>query len=161
MQDGPSADKSVKICRDAGRGGIMPRMSSAAPDFGPVLASLRSLRRSALIAIAMFALGIGWIAYRADGEPDANVDRRIIYVALALAGVSILTRRSVPSTASPRAFVAAQIASVLCSVALGLLGAVLAARHGQWQVGLLYNVAAALLLFRGPAATAAPLARGR
>jgi hypothetical protein len=139
----------------------MPRMSSAGPDFGPVLASLRSLRRSALIAVGMFTLGIGWIAYRADAEPEASADHRITYLALALAGVSILTRRSVPNTTSPRAFVAAQIASVVCSVALGLLGAVLAARHGQWQVGLLYNVAAALLLFRAPAASAAPLPRGR
>jgi len=134
----------------------MPRMSAAGPDFTPVLASLRSLRRSALIALGMFALGIGWIAYQAQGEPDANVDRRITYVALALAGISILTRRSVPNMASPRSFVATQIASVMCSVGLGLLGAVLAARHGQWQVGLLYNVAAALLLFRAPAATRAP-----
>jgi TRAP-type C4-dicarboxylate transport system permease small subunit len=140
---------------------MMPRVStSAGPDFGPVLASLRSLRRSGLVAIAMFALGIGWIALRAEGEPDANVDRRITYVALALAGVSILTRRTLPGAASPRAFVATQIASVLCSVGLGLLGAVLAVRHGQWQVGLLYNVAAALLLFRVPGFGVAP-PRGR
>ena len=135
---------------------MMPRVTAAGPDFGPLLASLRSLRRSALLAIAMFAVGVGWIALRAGDEPPTEVDRRITYVALALAGVSILTRRTLPGSASPKAFVATQITSVLCSVGLGLLGAVLAVRYGQWQVGLLYNVAAALLLFRVPGRAAAP-----
>jgi hypothetical protein len=161
MQDGRSADKSEKLVHGAGKGGMMPRVTAAGPDLGPVLASLRSLRRSGLIAIGMFALGIAWIAMRAEGTPDGNVDARVTYVALALAAVSIFTRRTLPGSASPRTFVATQVASVLCSVGLGLLGAVLAVRHGEWQVGLLYNLAAALLLFRVPARSAPPPPRGR
>ena len=161
MQDAPSADKSEGVLAYAGKGGMMPRVTAPGPDFGPVFASLRSLRRSGLFALGMFALGIGWVAIRSDGAPGADVDPRVTYAALALAAVSILTRRTLPGSSSPRAFVATQIASVLCSVGLGLLGAVLAVRHGQWQVGLLYNVAAALLLFRAPARTAPPPPRGR
>jgi hypothetical protein len=134
----------------------MPRVASERPDFGGVVASLRSLRRTGLIAVALFALGIGLVALRADGETAGDVDRRVTYAALALAGVSILTRRSLSPSSSARSVVLSQVASVLSAVGLGLLGAVLAIPSGAWQVGLLYNAAAALLLFRPAALLSAP-----
>ena len=112
--------------------------------------------------MALCALGIGLLALGSGAEPNEDVDRRVTLAALALAGVSILTRRSLPGRGNPRVFVVCQVASVLGAVGLGLLGALLAIRAGQWQVGLLYSFAAALLLLRPPARfSVAPLPRGR
>ena len=124
-------------------------MSSSAPNPGPLDTSLRRLRLTALLALAACTAGIGLHALR-NPASDADLDRGFVWVAFSLAAVSILTRRT--GTASgPRAFVALQIASNLAAVALGLLGAWLALRYDQIQAGLLYNVAAALLLLRPPA----------
>lgn len=150
MQDVARPDKSAKAPRSR-RTVILPTVSTPAADPGSLDASLRSLRRSALVALALFALGIGLLALRAGAEPGAEVDRRVALAALALAGASILLRRSLRARASARSFVIRQVASVLCAVGLGLLGALLAMREGQWQVGLLYNLAGALLLLRPPA----------
>ena len=129
----------------------------------PLDAALLRLRRNALIAIAACALGIGALAFLAKPDPsvdpNAPVDRRVVWTALALAAGSILTRRSVATTRSARGFVYLQMASILCAFGLALLGALLATRAGQWQVGLLYSVAAALLLVRAPVRLAAPPAR--
>lgn len=138
-------------------------MSRPPTDPAALDAALRSLRRSALIALALFALGIGVLALRSGAEPGPEVDRRVTWGALALAGASILSRRSLRAPASARAFLFTQVASILCAVGLGLLGALLAIRAGQWQVGLLYDLAAALLLVRAPVrfTLASPLREGR
>jgi hypothetical protein len=124
-------------------------VSSSAPDPGPLDTSLRRLRFSALLALAACTLGIGLHALRAQSS-DADLDRGFVWLAFSLAAASILTRRT-GAASGPRAFVALQITSNLAAVALGLLGAWLALRYDQIQAGLLYNVAAALLLLRPPA----------
>lgn len=151
MQDARGPDKSPGDARRPAIGAILRPVSAPRPDPDALSATLQRLRRSALIAVALFALGIGLFAFASGSELSAEVDRRITFSALALAGASILTRRSLPRPGSSRSFVAMQVASVLCAVGLGLLGALLAVRAGQWQVGALYNVAAALLLLRPPA----------
>lgn len=154
MQDVPRPDKFVKFPPADRWSRHNARVVATGPDPAPVVASLRSLRRSALFAVALFALGIGLIALRSGGVTTGDVDRRVTYAALALAGISILTRRSPGAAGNPRVFVATQVASVLAAVGLGLLGAVIALRAGPWQVGLIYNLAALLLLFRPPASFA-------
>jgi hypothetical protein len=110
--------------------------------------SLRRLRYSALLALAACVVGIGLHAMRSDAS-DADLDRGFVWVAFGLAAGSILMRRSAAS-GSPRAFVFLTIGSLLSAVGLGLLGAWLAVRFDQIQPGILYNVAAALLLLRPP-----------
>jgi hypothetical protein len=151
MQDGPRTDKSRKSHPPRREWAHTAGVSAEIPDPGPLDASLRALRRSALVAVALCAGGIALLALGSDAPQGGEVDRRVGVAALALAGASILTRRSLPRAERPRAFVALQVASVLCAVGLALLGALLAIRDAQWQIGLLYQLAAALLLLRPPA----------
>jgi hypothetical protein len=138
-------------------------MSAPAPTPAPhpLDAALMRLRRSALIAIGVCGLGIASLSFVGTAEPAGEVDRRVTWTALGLAAASILTRRSVPGARSPRAFVGLQLASILLAFGLALLGGLLATRGGHWQVGLLYNVAAALLLVRPLARLAPPPRPGR
>jgi hypothetical protein len=160
MQDPPAADKSNGAPGRTG-GVILGRVSAPGPAPHPLDASLQRLRRSALIAIGVCALGIAGLSLAAPaGGQDTPVDRRYTWTALALAAGSILTRRSVSGARSPRAFVGLQLASILLAFGLALLGGLLATRGGQWQVGLLYNVAAALLLARPLARLAPPRREG-
>jgi hypothetical protein len=124
-------------------------MSSGIPDPSPLDASLRRLRYSALLAVAACAAGIALHSFRAE-EHAGDVERGFVMLALALAGISILARRSVPRSSSPRSFVGLQVTSNLAAVALGILGAWLAVTHDHIQSGLLYNLAAVLLLLRPP-----------
>ncbi len=121
---------------------------STALDPSGLDASLRRLRYSALIALAVCMVGIGLHAMRNEAS-GSELDRVFVWIALCLAAGSILMRRSAASGA-PRAFVFLTIGSLLAAVALGLLGAWLAVRFDQIQPGILYNLAAALLLLRPP-----------
>ncbi|HVN36573.1 MAG TPA: hypothetical protein VMW19_00195 [Myxococcota bacterium] len=123
-------------------------MAAPAPDPSALEASLRSLRRTALLSVGVIALGVAAIALRSDVDQRLGVDRPVTFGALALASVSVLARRSFGGAVSARAFVARHVASVLAAVGLALLGGFVALRDGQWQIGLLYEIAAALLLFR-------------
>jgi hypothetical protein len=126
----------------------MAAMAAPVPDPSALEASLRSLRRSALISVGVIALGVAVIGLRSDVDQGLGVDRPVTFVALALASVSVLARRSFGGAINARAFVARHVASVLAAVGLALLGGFVAVREGQWQIGLLYEIAAALLLFR-------------
>jgi hypothetical protein len=123
-------------------------VTAPSPDPSALETSLRSLRRSALLSVAVIALGIAVIGVRSHVDQGLGVDRPVTFGALALASVSVLARRSFGGAVSARAFVTRHVASVLAAVGLGLLGGFVALREGQWQIGLLYEVAAALLLFR-------------
>jgi hypothetical protein len=156
MQNPVRLNKSRNCHPGAGQGVILAEVSAPAPGPDSLDASLRTLRRSALLALAVCALGIGLLALRSSVPQDTSVDRRITLTALVLAAASILTRRSIRAPASAGVFFGTQVASVLCAVGLGLLGGLVAVRTGQWQVGLLYNLAAALLLVRPPARLSLP-----
>jgi len=118
-------------------------VSTPGPD--DLIAALRRPRHVALLVLAGCALATGVLAL---SEPETGaVDRRYTMVALALAAVSILTRRSVPG-ATPARLVALQRVSCAAVAGLGVLGVSLALREQQASVGLLYCVAGALLLLR-------------
>ena len=149
MQDASRGDKSMEIRHRRGaRAGILAAMAAPAPDPAALETSLRSLRRSALVSVAVIALGVAVIGLRSHVDQALGVDRPITFGALALASVSVLARRSFGGAVSARAFVMRHVTSVLAAVGLGLLGGFVALREGQWQIGLLYEIAAALLLFR-------------
>jgi hypothetical protein len=82
---------------------------------------------------------------------EDGVEPSYSLVALALAGLAILLRRSasVPRR-SLRAFVYGTALSLLGAVGLGLLGLFVAVRESQFTVGLLYTLAGALLALRPP-----------
>lgn len=113
--------------------------------------SLRRLHRSAIVSLAICAVGIGVLTLASDSPPPAEAADTWSIAALALAGTSILLRRSLVAPRSLRAFVYGSVISILGAVGLGLLGLYVALRESQMIVGLLYTLAGVLLLLRPPA----------
>ena len=113
--------------------------------------SLRRLHRSAIVSLALCAVGIGIVVIASDAPaPEADPGRYSL-PALALAALAILTRRSaVGPRSSLRAFVYGSVVSMLGAVGLGLLGLFVTLRDQQATLGLLYALAGALLVLRPP-----------
>jgi hypothetical protein len=123
------------------------------PDLDPdaLNDSLRRLHRSAIVSLAICAVGIGVVALASRPQPPAESTDIFSLVALALAAVAILLRRSLVAPRSLRAFVYGSVISMLGAVGLGLLGLYVALHQSQALVGLLYTLAGVLLLLRPPA----------
>jgi hypothetical protein len=132
-------------------------MPAAAPDPTPVNEALRRLHRSAIVSLALCAAGIGIVSLAGPGPaPDGEVGRIYSWLALTLAAIAILTRRTGAGRArSVRRFVYAALASMVAAAGLGILGMLVALREAQNTVGLLYVLAGALLVLRPPAPLAA------
>ncbi len=123
-----------------------------APDPTVLNEALRRLHRSAIISLALCATGISIAAFAGPEAGAEGSGRSYSGVALALAVTAILTRRTAPlRSGSLRRLLYGALVSMLAAVGLGLLGAVVALRESQTQVGLLYTLAGALLVLRPPA----------
>lgn len=113
--------------------------------------SLRRLHRSAIVSLALCAIGIGIASIAGTSPPPDTTTARYSPLALALAAVAILLRRSSTGPRrSLRTFVYGSVVSLLGAVGLGLLGLFVALRESQLSMGLLYTLAGALLALRPP-----------
>lgn len=119
------------------------------PDASAWNDSLRRLHRSAVVSLALCALGIGMMTFTTTPPAD-EVTSTYSLAALALAGLAIVLRPAVTSTRSLRSFVYGSVVSMLGAVGLGLLGLLVALRESQTSVGLLYALAGTLLVLRPP-----------
>ena len=127
-------------------------MTAPAPDPSPVDDALRRLRRSAIASLALCAVGIGIATFTAAAPRSGDVGGMYSWVALALAGTAILTRRSgFAASRSLRGLVYGSLVSMVAAAGLGILGLAVALREAQTTVGLLYTLAGALLVLRPPA----------
>jgi len=127
-------------------------MTSPVPDTAPVNDALRRLHRSAVVSLALCALAIGIATFLRSDTPADDVRPLYSWVALALAGTAILTRRSgARPSGSLRVFVYGSLLSMVAAAGLGILGMLVAVRESQTTVGLLYTLAGALLVLRPPA----------
>jgi hypothetical protein len=133
----------------------------APADPAPVNDALRRLHRSAIVSLALCAAGIG-IAALAGPEPDPNreVGRGYSWIAVALAAIAIVMRRTGGRAFSVRRFVYGALVSLVAAAGLGVLGLLVALRESQATTGLLYVLAGALLVLRPPATLARPTPAG-
>ncbi len=118
------------------------------------LALNRALRRVHRSALATLAVCAGVIALSAGPETPTiseGARRGFTYVAIALAVVSILTRRRPTAPiASPRAHVILSLASLLCACGLGIAGVAFAAAGGPRTAALVYALAGVIFALRPP-----------
>ncbi len=122
-------------------------------DPAPLNDALRRLHRASIVSIALCGLAIGALAFAREGaEFDPGPSR---WVAILLAALAILARRSVAAGVRLRVFLYTSVASLVACVGLGVLG-VFVATQGQPVVGALYTLGAAILLLRPPPKLASP-----
>ena len=109
--------------------------------------TLRRVHRNVLIGLALCAV---WIAVQgqSDGSPLA---RQHAVIAVGLALVTIVSRRvgSSPNGAL-RVRAALLLTSMLCALAIGIVGVVISAGGVDRQTGLVLIVAAAIFCLRPP-----------
>jgi hypothetical protein len=119
----------------------------AAFDPTPLNDALRRLHRASIVSLGLCGIAVGIVALaQGAGDFDPGASR---WVAIALAAVAILARRSIGPGGRLRVFLYTTVASLVACVGLGVLGVFLATR-GQPAVGALYALAAAILLLRPP-----------
>jgi hypothetical protein len=119
----------------------------------PLNDALRRLHRASALSLALCGMAIGIVALTRDAALfDPGASR---WLAILLAALAILARRSVGAGARLRIFLYTTVASLVACVGLGVLG-VFMASQGQPAVGALYALGAAILLLRPPPRLATP-----
>jgi len=121
------------------------------PDPTPVNRALQRVHYGVLVTLAICALVIA-VDGRVHEAPPPPPDESGNHpgVALALAAVAILARRSVRPWRPDRRFVYTTLASLVCVAGLGLLGVYVGLVRDHTTAGLLYTLAGTLLGLRPP-----------
>lgn len=126
-------------------------MTEYAPDPTALNRALQRVHRGVLVTLAVSALVIA-VDGRIHPAPPPPPDETGNHpgVALGLAAVAILARRSLRPWRPDRRFVYTTLASLLCVAGLGLLGVYVGVARDQTTAGLLYTLAGTLLGLRPP-----------
>ena len=126
-------------------------MTPPPPDPAPVDRALRTTHRSVLGLIAVCAIVIA----AQQASPDAaELNRDFTLVAIALAAVSIIARRTaeVPR-AAPRQRVIGVLVGYLAAAGIAIVGVAAAVGAGEKRSGLIFALAAAIFSLRPPPPT--------
>jgi hypothetical protein len=113
--------------------------------------ALRTVHRGVLGALAVCAVAIALSAKPGTSSISEGEQRSYTTVAVALAAVSILTRRRPTArVANPRVYLISSLASLLCAGGLGITGVTFALAGGARSTALVYALAGAIFALRPP-----------